>query len=66
VVGYYDNNQNVLPKKEDKNSKLSIDGLDAFVLANAARLYHEAGAVEDKKPKPVNHHLNHNIAGESE
>lgn len=43
VVGYYDANGNVLPKKAEKNSKQSIDGMDALISANAARLQADAG-----------------------
>lgn len=66
VVGFWDTNDNVLPKKESKNSKQSIDGVDAGVLANAARLLHEAGLMEDngklKKGNP-NVYLHRGLAG---
>jgi phage terminase large subunit-like protein len=66
VVGFWDTNDNVLPKKESKNSKQSIDGIDAGVLANAARMYHEAGLMEGdgrvKKANP-NIYLKRGLAG---
>lgn len=45
VVGYRDANDNVLPKKEQKGSRQSIDGMDALISANAARLQAEAGNI---------------------
>lgn len=52
VVGFYDTNDNVLPKKESKNSKQSIDAADALIVANAARLLDVAGVLnDDGKPK---------------
>lgn len=65
VVGFWDTNDNVLPKKESKNSKHSIDGVDALVLADAARLFHEAGMMEEtgvKKGNP-NVYLHRGLAG---
>lgn len=47
VKGYYDLRDNVLPKKESKDSDYKIDGIAAMVLANAARLDAE---LEVKKP----------------
>jgi phage terminase large subunit-like protein len=46
VVGFYDANGNVLPKKEKKDSKASIDGVDAIINANAARMADEAGFID--------------------
>lgn len=46
VVAYRDANDNVLPKKEQKGSRQSIDGMDALITANAARLAAEAGMIE--------------------
>lgn len=63
VVGHYDQNSNVLPKKESPNSLSSIDGFDAMVLANAIRLDDEAGVLgqeEDAKPNP---YLNRGLLG---
>ena len=67
VVGRWDTNDNVLPQKESKNSKHSIDAADALVIANAARLYHVAGLSEDdggKLPKgDRNLYLRRGLAG---
>lgn len=46
VVAHRDANDNVLPKKEQRGSKQSIDGMDALITANAARLSAEAGMIE--------------------
>lgn len=45
VVGHWDANDNVLPKKEKRGSKANIDGIDALIVANAIRLDHEAGTL---------------------
>lgn len=45
VVGRYDENDNVLPKKAQKGSKASIDGMDALINADAAQLAHESGVI---------------------
>jgi phage terminase large subunit-like protein len=47
VVGHYDANSNVLPKKEKPNSKANIDGIDALIIANAMRIDWEAGTLGD-------------------
>ena len=56
VVGRYDENDNVLPKKAQKGSKASIDGMDALINANAAQLAHESGSLgggmKVEKPNP--------------
>ncbi|QGY02363.1 hypothetical protein MMSR116_11120 [Methylobacterium mesophilicum SR1.6/6] len=56
VVGRYDENDNVLPKKAQKGSKASIDGMDALINANAAQLAHESGVIgggiKVEKPNP--------------
>jgi len=46
VVGYWDSNDNVLPKKEKRGSKSAIDGMDALIEADALRLDHEAGVLD--------------------
>lgn len=38
MVGHYDANGNVLAKKEKPNSPANIDGMDAFITANALRM----------------------------
>ncbi|GAN49696.1 terminase large subunit [Methylobacterium radiotolerans] len=45
VVGHRDANDNVLPKKEQRGSKQSIDGMDALISADAARLQADAGNI---------------------
>ncbi|WP_187294385.1 terminase TerL endonuclease subunit [Methylobacterium sp. B1] len=67
VVGHYDQNANVLPKKEKPWSKANIDGFDALVEANALRLDHEAGQLgaSAKKPAEINPYLTRGLAGAS-
>lgn len=65
VVGYWDANENVLPKKETKTSKANIDGIDALILANAIRIDHKAnvlGLTEKQKQRP-NPYLERGLAG---
>ena len=65
VVGYFDQNSNVLPKKEKPNSKANIDGIDALILANAIRLDNEAGTLgTDPRSRPeTNPYLHRGLAG---
>lgn len=64
VVGHYDANSNVLPKKEKKDSRASIDGIDALISANAARLADEAGIIEaGMKVVLPNPYLSRGLAG---
>ncbi len=63
VVGFYDHNDNVLPRKEEKGSKQSIDGMDAAILANAARLHDEAGILDAAKTEPENPYLHRGLLG---
>lgn len=64
VVGYWDQNANVLPKKETPNSKANIDGIDALIQANALRIAYQAGTLEkDGKPAPINPYLTRGLAG---
>lgn len=67
VVGHYDQNANVLPKKEKPWSKANIDGFDALVEANALRLDHEAGQLgaSAKKSADANPYLTRGLAGAS-
>lgn len=67
VVGHYDHNENVLPKKEKPGSKANIDGIDALIMANALRLDHEAGQLgtAGRKPASVNPYLERGLAGAS-
>jgi phage terminase large subunit-like protein len=51
VVGRYDENDNVLPKKATKGSKANIDGMDSLILANAIRLEFNAGTLGKDKSK---------------
>lgn len=64
VVGFWDANDNVLPKKEERGSKLSIDGMDALILANAARLHDEAGILDGTKKTTPNVYLQRGLLGE--
>ena len=67
VVGHYDQNANVLPKKEKPWSKANIDGFDALVIANALRLDHEAGQLGShaKRAPDANPYLTRGLAGAS-
>lgn len=65
VVGHWDANSNILPKKEKPNSKANIDGMDALIIANALRIDDEAGvlgAAEKDREKP-NPYLQRGLAG---
>lgn len=65
VVGHWDANSNVLPKKEKPNSTANIDGIDALILANAIRIDHEAGVlgVPEKDREKPNPYLTRGLAG---
>lgn len=65
VVGYWDEKDNVLPKKEKRGSKANIDGMDALIIANAIRLDHEAGALGqgEKIKQKTNPFLERGLAG---
>lgn len=65
VVGHWDANDNVLPKKERRGSKANIDGMDALIIANAIRLDHEAGALgrSDRERDKPNPYLSRGLAG---
>jgi phage terminase large subunit-like protein len=65
VVGHYDQNSNVLPKKEKPNSKANIDGIDALVIANALRIDWEAGVLglSDRARDTPNPYLSRGLAG---
>lgn len=64
TVGRYDEGGHVLPKKEKKDSKLSIDGIDAMLNANAARLKYEAGIMADLgKAAEVDPYLERGLIG---
>jgi phage terminase large subunit-like protein len=57
VVGHWDANDNVLPRKEVKGGRTaSIDGFDALVIANAVRMADKAGVLNNRqggaKPRP--------------
>ncbi|MFN3585175.1 terminase large subunit [Phenylobacterium sp.] len=67
VVGHWDANDNVLPKKERKGSKANIDGFDGLVIANALRLDHEAGVLgqSERERQRVNPYLERGLAGGS-
>jgi phage terminase large subunit-like protein len=68
VVGYYDSVGNVLPKKDAGNSRASIDGMDAAIVANALRLDDEAGVLglDSKAKKDFNPYLARGLAGASD
>lgn len=65
VVGRWDQNDNVLPKKERPGSKANIDGIDALILANAIRIDHAAGVlgVPEKLREKPNPYLERGLAG---
>lgn len=65
VVGYWDNNENVLPKKESRDSKANIDGIDALILGNAIRIDHKAGVLgmADRVKQKPNPYLERGLAG---
>lgn len=67
VVGYYDSNDNVLPKKEKKGSKANIDGFDAGVIMNALRMDYEAGVLglSEKEKEKVNPYLQRGLPGQA-
>ena len=67
VVGHWDANDNVLPKKEKKGSKANIDGMDALIIANALRIDDEAGVLgsPDKGKEKPNPYAKRGLAGES-
>lgn len=54
VCGRWDEKDNVLPKKESKQSKANIDGFDSLIIANALRLDDRAGVLGlSKKQRDV-------------
>ncbi|WCS27799.1 terminase large subunit [Methylobacterium sp. NMS14P] len=64
VVGHWDANDNVLPKKAKPGSKASIDGFDAAINANAARLANEAGTPDTGgRVTRANPYLTRGLAG---
>lgn len=65
VVGYWDQNDNVLPKKEKRGSRANIDGIDALIVANALRLDHEAGVLGNRDPQKnrPNPYMERGLAG---
>jgi phage terminase large subunit-like protein len=65
VVGYWDANENVLPKKEKKDSRANIDGVDALILANAIRIDNRAGVLglPDRIKQKPNPYLERGLAG---
>lgn len=65
VVGFYDANSNVLPKKEKPNSRANIDGIDAFIIANAIRMDYNAGTLgqSEKDKERVNPYMGRGLAG---
>ena len=65
VVGHWDANDNVLPKKEKPGSKANIDGMDALIIGNALRIDWEAGVLgQSDKAQPLpNPYLNRGLAG---
>lgn len=67
VVGHYDANDNVLPKKEKRGSKANIDGMDAAIIANALRIDDEAGVLgeAEKSVSKPNPYLTRGLAGAS-
>ena len=67
VVGHWDANDNVLPKKERRGSKANIDGFDAYVIANALRIDHEAGVLglTEAQRQQENPYLKRGLAGGS-
>lgn len=65
VVGHWDQNDNVLPKKERRGSKANIDGIDALIIGNAIRIDHKAGVlgVSAKERPAPNPYLERGLAG---
>ena len=64
VVGYWDQNSNVLPKKETPQSKANIDGIDALIQANALRMSYQSGTLgKNDKPEMPNPYLTRGLAG---
>lgn len=65
VCGYWDHNDNVLPKKERRNSGDNIDGMDALIVANALRLDDDAGhlGMSDRKRELPNPYLERGLIG---
>lgn len=65
VVGHYDHNDNVLPRKEKKGSRANIDGVDALVMANALRIDWQAGVLglNKKEREMPNPYLQRGLAG---
>lgn len=64
VVGHYDANDNVLPKKEKRGSRENIDGIDAAITANSLRLSHEAGTLAEMSGnEAANPYMERGLAG---
>jgi phage terminase large subunit-like protein len=65
VVGYWDANDNVLPKKEKRGSPAAIDGMDALIMADALMLDYEAGCLgkNSKEKERPNPYLSRGLAG---
>lgn len=66
VVGHWDSNDNVLPKKERKGSRANIDGIDAKIISGALRIDWEAGVLgsrEGSTKTMPNPYLNRGLAG---
>jgi phage terminase large subunit-like protein len=64
VVGYWDQNANVLPKKETPSSKANIDGIDALIQANSLRMAYTSGSLnKDGKAPVINPYLSRGLAG---
>lgn len=64
VVGRWDANENVLPKKETPHSTANIDGIDAMIMANSLRMAHLAGTLhKDDKAPPENPYLKRGLTG---
>ncbi|MGV6872544.1 terminase large subunit [Pseudochelatococcus sp. B33] len=64
VVGHWDANDNVLPKKEKRGSKENIDGIDAAIIANALRLADESGTLHEMRENDVpNPYMERGLAG---
>lgn len=65
TCGYWDHNDNVLPKKERRGSGDNIDGMDALIVGNALRLDDEAGhlGISDRAREKPSPYLDRGLAG---
>lgn len=64
VVGRWDSNENVLPKKETPRSTANIDGIDALIMANSLRMAHHGGTLhKNDKVAPDNPYMTRGLAG---